>query len=496
MIFPAPEERGGDAAEPEQEEGPVQLSVEPDEPQPMPTTQGALAFIKDNIEAFAVAIVMALIIKHFCVEAFKIPTGSMRPTLLGKGSSAEGVGDRILVNKVAYLFAEPDRWEIPVFHYPLQRARNFIKRIVGLPGEHLRIHQGDIWIRKRGQEHFAIARKNERVREQLYFRVYPPYAPEADPSDAWRGDLGMSSWVLEATDEFYFVGGEAASLTNVNGIFDSSTPESWKGGHFANMVRDIRVRAHIVPAARSEVPEPMAGLTFAWKPDGVWQAVVELGAKSSVAYVQRGASRVVERSLDVTLRPGKAFDLTMEFVDGDLRVRIDGDEVAVLPDGRTIDDDAPQNNTNYLTVTARNHPVSVRNLVIDRDLFYENDFASNRRWEREGIEIPDENYFVLGDNTKHSSDSRKWSIKTLHLKDGTKIHYDESPRAVPGKSGMRTVVDWEGVTRVWRRSDVDRTKGTTTRPMPFVWRDLIIGRAFLIFWPLTPDPPGRLRFIH
>ena len=48
----------------------------------------ALDVLKDNFEAFAIAIVMALVIKHFCVEAFRIPTGSMEPTLLGEDRDA------------------------------------------------------------------------------------------------------------------------------------------------------------------------------------------------------------------------------------------------------------------------------------------------------------------------------------------------------------------------------------------------------------------------
>ena len=115
---------------------------------PAPSRTGG-AF-RDNIEAFAVAIAMALVIRHFCIEAFRIPTGSMMPTLLGdraaetwevdrKGRVKKRPGDRILVDKIAWLRRDPRRWEVAVFQYPLNRTKNFIKRMVGMPDEWLRI---------------------------------------------------------------------------------------------------------------------------------------------------------------------------------------------------------------------------------------------------------------------------------------------------------------------------------------------------------------------
>ncbi len=67
-------------------------------------------------------------------------------------------GDRILVNKYAYSFADPSRWDIVVFKYPGNATRNYIKRLVGLPGEELRIQHGDIFTRTDGDD-FEIVRK-------------------------------------------------------------------------------------------------------------------------------------------------------------------------------------------------------------------------------------------------------------------------------------------------------------------------------------------------
>ena len=85
------------------------------------------------------AVVMALLLKFFIVEAYKIPTGSMQPTLIGDERS--GVKDRILVDKLSYVLREPRRWEVAVFRYPLDRSKNFVKRIVGVGPEDFRIER-------------------------------------------------------------------------------------------------------------------------------------------------------------------------------------------------------------------------------------------------------------------------------------------------------------------------------------------------------------------
>jgi signal peptidase I len=70
-------------------------------------------------------------------------------------------GDRILVNKYGYDFSEPERWDVVVFKYPGDGEMNYIKRLVGLPGEELRVYQGDVFTRPLAdrQSGFKIERK-------------------------------------------------------------------------------------------------------------------------------------------------------------------------------------------------------------------------------------------------------------------------------------------------------------------------------------------------
>ncbi|HEX9911292.1 MAG TPA: signal peptidase I [Desulfatiglandales bacterium] len=106
--------------------------------------------IREYAEAAAIAILLALFIRAFVVQAFKIPSGSMEPTLL--------VGDHILVNKflygikIPYLqstlipISEPGRGDIIVFIYPEDKSKDFIKRVIGTPGDKIQMQGRQIFV--------------------------------------------------------------------------------------------------------------------------------------------------------------------------------------------------------------------------------------------------------------------------------------------------------------------------------------------------------------
>lgn len=100
--------------------------------------------VREYIEAFVIAIVLALVIRMFVVEAFKIPSGSMIPTLL--------VGDHLLVNKFMYKFTEPERGDVIVFKYPDDPSRNFIKRIIGVGGDTIEVRDKAVYLNGESQE--------------------------------------------------------------------------------------------------------------------------------------------------------------------------------------------------------------------------------------------------------------------------------------------------------------------------------------------------------
>ncbi|MBA4368521.1 MAG: signal peptidase I [Desulfobacterium sp.] len=106
--------------------------------------------LRENIEAILVAVVLALFIRTFVVQAFKIPSGSMKNTLL--------IGDHILVNKFIYGIKlpfigatlipvkDPQREDIVVFEYPDDPSKDFIKRVIGVAGDRVEIRDKKVYV--------------------------------------------------------------------------------------------------------------------------------------------------------------------------------------------------------------------------------------------------------------------------------------------------------------------------------------------------------------
>jgi signal peptidase I len=180
-----------------------------------PTATPQTHAVRETVESIVIAFVLAFLFRTFEAEAFVIPTGSMAPTLMGRHKDVdcpqcgyryqvsaseeesddpramrvdcvagmcpvchyvmpmrpdlpESVaesrnsddidfqrsynGDRILVNKYVYTFSDPQRWDVVVFKFPGNAQINYIKRLVGLPGETLRIFQGDLFVGESGAE--------------------------------------------------------------------------------------------------------------------------------------------------------------------------------------------------------------------------------------------------------------------------------------------------------------------------------------------------------
>ena len=111
---------------------------------------GKKRFIKEYLEPIVIAVLIALFIRAFIVQAFKIPSSSMEPTLL--------VGDHLLVNKFIYgiripyadikffQYKKPERGDIIVFIFPKDRKKDFIKRVIGTEGERVAIVHNKIYI--------------------------------------------------------------------------------------------------------------------------------------------------------------------------------------------------------------------------------------------------------------------------------------------------------------------------------------------------------------
>ncbi|MBS1116228.1 MAG: Peptidase signal peptidase [candidate division NC10 bacterium] len=98
----------------------------------------AKSVVREYAEALIIAVLLALVIRTFVVQAFKIPSGSMLPTLQ--------IGDHILVNKFLYYFQGIRRGDIIVFKFPQDETRDFIKRVIGMPGDTVEIRDKQVLI--------------------------------------------------------------------------------------------------------------------------------------------------------------------------------------------------------------------------------------------------------------------------------------------------------------------------------------------------------------
>ncbi|MCE9606996.1 MAG: signal peptidase I [Planctomycetia bacterium] len=223
--------------------------------------------IRETFDSIAIAFILAFLFRSFEAEAFVIPTGSMALTLMGAhkeiecpqcsmpyrvGASEEFPeeenkrprrvtssicpncrfrdvyadhpdtfpptfnGDRILVTKFPYEFADPKRFDVAVFKNPGEAKQNYIKRVVGLPQEEILIYRGDIYARSPEANQFTIARKspekivaimqtvydNDHVLPQLIERGWPQRWRQSQPNgeavaakDAtWQTSADMKSF--------------------------------------------------------------------------------------------------------------------------------------------------------------------------------------------------------------------------------------------------------------------------------------------------------------
>lgn len=140
------------------------------------------ALIWEYVESFAIAISLALIVRTFVIQPFKIPSGSMRPTLIE--------GDRILVNKYLYRFRDPEPGEVIVFQATVSSdssKKDYIKRLAAVGGQNVEIREGRIWIDNSALTQPGIFRDN------FYYN---------------RGEYGEEGKTVRVPDGEYFVLGD------------------------------------------------------------------------------------------------------------------------------------------------------------------------------------------------------------------------------------------------------------------------------------------------
>lgn len=126
-------------------------------------TSRTAAAIRELLETIVLTLVTYFLVRTFVFETYRVVGQSMEPTL--------EQDQRLIVSKLRYRLHEPQRGDIVVFNDPQDPSRNLIKRIIGLPGEVLRIEQGQVYI-------------NESLIDEPYIRSYTSYSqpPTAIPA--------------------------------------------------------------------------------------------------------------------------------------------------------------------------------------------------------------------------------------------------------------------------------------------------------------------------
>ncbi len=164
-------------------------------------------WLSEISRSFFPILLVVLVLRSFLVEPFQIPSGSMLPTL--------EVGDFILVNKFAYglrlpvvdhkflEIGEPERGDIMVFKFPVEPSINYIKRVVGTPGDRIRYRDKQLYVNDEPVETHFVARLQE---ENLLEEVLNDTAHRIYQSHGRNDPNAEGEW--EVPEESYFVVGD------------------------------------------------------------------------------------------------------------------------------------------------------------------------------------------------------------------------------------------------------------------------------------------------
>ncbi len=421
------------------------------------------SFARPLVECLVVLLFGVLLFRTFLAEAYIVPTGSMAPTLLGQhrelacsfcglrfamglddhgyygratcpncghddldlSAASERDGDRLLVLKHLYDWRPPRRYEVVVFQNPSLPAQAYVKRVVGLPGESVQVRDGDLYIN--GQ----IARKE--LEEQKAMRLLV-YDHEFQPADAtryprWQMRVGrglqkaQSGWSAEGTS-FRHQGGEDVPSGQTDWLeyrhFDPDrgaygpvkdhTPYNGSRGAGEHVVRDLMLEAKVQlgPNVKALVARSQA------LGESVWVSVPTNG--QGPIKVRHDGRPVID---PFPLRPLPADDsgtehlIEISWVDRRLAVALDG-QLMFTPldldagEGRPLS--GPLGSPIALGIVGQG--AEVRGLKVFRDIYYTSPLAEASR-PTFGTDRPCQlgagEYFVLGDNSPVSFDSRFWT---------------------------------------------------------------------------------------
>ncbi len=461
-----------------------------------------------TLEWLITAFILAFVFRAFAVEAFRIPTGSMADTLMGAHyqlrclqcgyrynlgyleqqdllmrspfrpepqsrcpscgyrnpldeSTPVSSGDRILVLKCIYQFQDPKRWDVVVFKNPTKPEENYIKRLVGLPGEKVEIIDGDVYIN--GQ----IVRKPPEVQKELWMPVhdfdYQPVNPNqlgAFNGYPWKPPFNFgSAWKISSDNPTQIVldspAGQVTTLTYGAPSANDFQVTYAYNDLFPRVARppqcsDLMARFYATPGStdgRIGIALSKYGVDYKawWDPSGrLVIARVADGKETTLAETAKG--RNGETANSPILMKFAVVDHELLFECGGRELKVD---LGRGPEALTYSDAKPR------VEFFGSGKWTLSHVALFRDTYYTSSDPSARtplRATAEGggpFQIGPDEFFMLGDNSPLSLDSRYWSRPSVTTK-GT-----EAPRA--------------GV----------------------VPRYYLVGKAIFVYWPSGFSPFGQ-----
>ena len=418
---------------------------------------------RDNIEAVTISIVTIVLFKYFVLEAF------------------------------SFHYRDPERYEVVVFKYPLNRGQNFNKRIVGMPNEELEIREGDLWRRPTTPDgapagDWQVLRRPRAIEDVQLRRI--------DLGQGWHVD--GKGWTA-AEDEVVASGPGRAEFPkppgSVRDRYVDGYPKSIAGkilfqnkGSGANEVSDLRVTASVTaePAtteARIVLREGRRRFRFR-----IPGPAAALDARPTIEAfdAEGGMTRVVvTAAAPWKLDAGDAVAVLVQNVDDLLTFELPGQ-----PALTTEIPPAEFTRTSGAALELDGGGGRFEDVRIFRDIHYTQGGGRQTRWT-----IPPDGYVVLGDNPQDSSDARDWSLAGIEVQAGP-----EAGRVVRGNNRHGENPRWTGTRgpqsgqRIFLRDELGElytypaaeVKELPPVGAPIVSRDAVVGRAVLVVWPLNP----------
>ncbi len=517
--------------------------------------------VKETLTSIIIAFAMAFVFRGFIIEAFVIPTGSMAPTLLGAHMTFKSPysgyewtqgprdydpartapkplqvnitatdpmtgmkvgprtlprnwGDRIFVMKYLYSVYDPKRWDVVVFKNPGKPGENYIKRLIGLPNEMVALIDGDVFVRRiqPGEdgdalmrdlrwegEKWQVARKPEAAQRAMWQLIFSSeYAPLSNPSrqfvTPWVPSTSTArDWDVDRKD-YVYKGSSPTSLawdaSRVIADRVAYNEQDFRGPEFP--VGDLRLSLGVRPGAegqrvsavvnarghefRAEVQGTTAVLTVrsvsdGRTPDGDWKelARVELSSGLAVGRVTNIDFWHVDQSLQLFIDDKRVAYAEYDWTPSErLRASTGYDLKSVQGMGHHFLTRPDSYRSAGARLELSGGPATLYRVSLARDIYYTP--VAYPRGPDEGnpakatapsstAYLNQDQFFTLGDNSPMSADGRLWA------------------RPDP----------WV--------AEIDPIQGV-------VHRDLLIGKAFLVYFPAPKRAPmrfapnvGDMRFI-